>query len=460
MNNASSLRIFCLLVLVCMAATRSGAQESSPESNPVMATGTLNLVLASKNGFVIAADSRMSSEKPFECAGKLQLYCDNSQKLFRTTPHSAMVIAGFAVGRFGTPLDLAVASVIRKEFATSRWPNDDHAAQAPFAARTSLEGALTDVATLFDPRTPPQKLALWATFARFDSDGAPIIEQEVFIAQWRPTGPRNVLVPTYAVQSGKLKISEFHPITAGISCLADAILDGHYRTIDPVILKYYKTRAKKELLDAMTIDDMVALSKAIFRETRKFTDLVGGADQIGVFPATGNVRWSLPSNLPTEASLLPMVMRWQGLTCTDGNNPPCGTVPVSFTISLDQPLEDVFKKFFVASEFVRIPVALDGNLFVGDTFDQVTFRWTGGPVVMQRNILKDCVLELPNGVIVPDNLELNGRCTIQRKDKENLDIYTIVGGRQQVPPGPCAEWDENHKCVRYSSLGIPRDLHP
>jgi hypothetical protein len=451
--------IFCLLVLVSLAVTRSKAQER-PESNPVMATGTLNLVLANKNGFVIAADSRMSSSggQAFLCQGKLQVYCDNSQKLFRTTPNSAMVIAGFAVGRFGTPLDLAVASVVRKKFAPSAWSSrDDYADRVPSVASMLLEEALKGVAALYDPNTPPQNLALWATFVRFDSDRAPIIEQEVFTAQWKPTGPQNVLIPSYAVQSAKLKITEFRPVTVGISCIADAILSGHYRTTDPVILKFYKIRPNKDLRDAMTINDMTALAKAIFRETRKYTDLVGGNDQIGAFAATGTAQFSLPANLPKEASLLPMVMRWEGLTCTSENNPPCGMAPVSFSLSFDQPPEDYLKKLFVASEFVRIPVALDDNIFVGNTFDHVTFRWRGGAVFMRRNTFRDCVIEFPEGLNLPDNLEVNGKCSIERK--ADIDTFTIVGGRQQVL-GVCAKRDEHNKCLQYSSFGLPRDLHP
>src|SRR5271170_2628571 len=107
-NALTSLVSLAILVMPAQVA----AQQENSQSNPVMASGTLNLVLANKNGFVVAADSRMSSDHPFLCEGKRQLYCDNSQKLFRTTPNSAMVIAGFAVGQFKSPLDLAVASVI------------------------------------------------------------------------------------------------------------------------------------------------------------------------------------------------------------------------------------------------------------------------------------------------------------------------------------------------------------
>src|ERR1039458_3668293 len=89
-----------LLLSATLMSVRAVAQQLAPEANATLASGTLNIILANKNGFVIGADSRMSSDTSFDCEGKLQLYCDNSQKLFRSTSHSAMAIAGFAVGRW------------------------------------------------------------------------------------------------------------------------------------------------------------------------------------------------------------------------------------------------------------------------------------------------------------------------------------------------------------------------
>jgi hypothetical protein len=424
--------IHALVLLVVLATPiQSWAQQAKTLPSPVMASGTLNLVLANKNGFVIAADSRMSSEVPAPCEGKRQLYCDNSQKLFRTTPNSAMAIAGFAVGQFNSPLDLAVASVIRKQFGSSRWLTDDHADAVPSTAEGALEDALAGVAALFDPaKTPAQSLSLSATFVRFDTERVPIIEQKIFSANWKPTGAQNALTPEYNVVSGRKKVAEFFALPVGITCVADAILAGHYTTMDSVIQNYYRMRTNRAALDEMTIEGMVALAKAILAETQKFTDLVGGDAQIGSFPASGNVQWSLPANLPSEAKLQPRVYRFSGLTCSDSSTPPCGFAPVSFFVSSQQPPEEVFKKFFLASRFIRIPVALDNNLFVGSTFDHVTLRSLGGSFFMLRNIYNDCVLELPEGVELPPNSELVGKCTVE--SKTNIDVYTIVGARPQM----------------------------
>jgi hypothetical protein len=424
-THATALALLALL----MVSPKAGTQEQPVTTG--LAVGTLNLMIANKNGFVVITDSRKSGPRLMQCDGKQQLYCDNSQKLFRTTPHSAMMIAGFASAWDSTPLDLEVASVIRKQFDPSQWPNDDHADVVPSIAEGVLTDALVDVAAIFDPQTPSHALSLTATFVRFDADKAPVVEVKYFTEQWKPSGPHNVIVPEYKVQGGSRKVTEFGYVAAGVTCVADAIMEGYYLSTDPAIKGYYEKRSNKLLLDQMTVEDMLALAKVVMKETEKFTGLVGGGDQFGAFPAdNANVQWSLPTNLPSDAQLQPRTLRWEGIACTSASNPPCGSAPVSFMFSRSQPHYERFKKFFLASQFLQIPIALDGNLFVGNTFDHATLRWRGGSFFMRRNTFKDCVLELPNGTELPHGSELEGKCTLERKD--DIDIYTIVGGHREV----------------------------
>jgi hypothetical protein len=420
-------------ISLILAALLITAREAIPQEQPVspsLATGTLNLVLANKNGFVVITDSGKSSAQPFQCNGQQQFYCDDSQKLFRTTPQSAMMIAGFASGRDNTPLDLAVASVIRKEFSGAQWRNDDHANNVPSTAEGVLQDALTDVAAIFDPaQTPPQNLVLIATFVRFDTDRVPIVEVKYFIERWKPTGPQNSLVPEYTVQNESKKVTTFVYFPAGVTCVAEAILSGHYVSNNAVLERFYEKR-RNNLLSEMSLEDMLNLAKVIMKETEKFTDVVGGEDQVGVFPADGgNLQWSLPTNLPSEAQLQPRTLRFEGISCSNlSSPPPCGYAPVSFMVNPNQRYDEIFKKFFLASQFVQIPVALDGNLFVGNTFDHATLRWRGTSFFMRRNTFKDCVLEMPIGTELPHGSELGGKCVVERKD--NIDIYTIVGSHR------------------------------
>lgn len=60
-------------------------------------SGTLNLVLANRNGFVVAADGRGTNKDGgvIDCS-------DDFQKLFRTGKRSAMAIAGLLATPKGT----------------------------------------------------------------------------------------------------------------------------------------------------------------------------------------------------------------------------------------------------------------------------------------------------------------------------------------------------------------------
>jgi hypothetical protein len=425
--------IVVLFTLAAMVAIKSAeGQDREPGMRPVLAAGTLNLVLANKNGFVIAADSRMSSETPFDCNGKQQIYCDNSQKLFRTGRNSALVIAGFAVGRKNTPLDLAVASMLRRRFGPDGLSRGRGTVEAASGwAEHALEQALTGVAALYDPSaTAPQNLFLIATFAGLDAHGVPMLRQVTFEEMWRASGPLNVVAPEYQTTSTQVTVNKFVSVRAGITCVADAILSGIYRSEDPAIRAYYQ-ELKGGLLDNISLEEMRALAQAILRETRNFTPLVGGQDQIGVFPVAGDVEWSLPSSLPKLTQMSPGFMLWKGLLCTT-SHPPCtesGRGGFTFFQDFQGLGDDTITKFFLASEFKDIPVALDNNYFVGSCFDGATLKWRGGTFFLRASNIsqcfKQCALELPEGKELPSDSELNGKCRLIRKPEVTIEPTTV-----------------------------------
>jgi hypothetical protein len=406
-------------------------QDREPEVRPALASGTINLVLANKNGFVIAADSRMSSETAFYCEpdGKRQLYCDNSQKLFRTGPTSAMVIAGFAVGHKNSPLDLAIASVLRRRFGSAGLPGDRG---TPYAASDwaehALRQALIGVAALYNPaKIPAQNLSLTTIFAGFDKNGAPVLRRLLFTETWSLTGPLHVMAPEYQVISAEKKITKFFPVTAGITCVADAVLAGIYKSNDPVI-QGYNQKLRNKLLDDLSLQEMRALAQVILRETRNFTPLVGGEDQIGEFSVNGDVRWNLPAVLPSQTQLSPSFMLWKGLFCTN-SQPQCtadGRDGLTYFQDFQHSLDEPTTKFFLASRFKDIAVALDNNYFVSSHFEGVTLKWRGGTLpFMHANTFDQCAIELPEGKDLPPDSELNGQCRLIRKPEVVVDPSTV-----------------------------------
>jgi hypothetical protein len=113
-GGAALVRYSCMTALLIIGF--AARVPASAENRPALAeSGTLNLLLANRNGFVIAADSRRSRPSPFA-------YWDDSQKLFRVAPKSAAVISGFASWvSGGSPIDFQVAAALREEFGDPEW---------------------------------------------------------------------------------------------------------------------------------------------------------------------------------------------------------------------------------------------------------------------------------------------------------------------------------------------------
>lgn len=443
--------------LRCFAATwllstiliplKSVAQQSGPEVNRFLTSGTLNIILANKNGFVIGTDSRMSGDEPFPCAGRAQLHCDNSQKLFRTTPHSAFAIAGFAVGGGNTPLDLALAPVLRRGFGPNGLPRDENSDAIAHSLEIILEDALTDVAAICDPSTPSTALSVTVILARINDKQVPVLQQLQLTEAWTPMGPLKVLAPQYSSRlTPEVTVTKFFGASVGIKFVAEAILKGVYKSDDPLIRDYYRRR-KMGQLDDMGLNEMSALAHVILRETEKFTEFVGGGDQMSEFASGDDATFHLPTGLTNDTQTTPTVTRWEGLECISTQTPFCGNAPVSFSRNPAQMAGAVrFAKLFIASEFRDIPVALDGNLFIGDSFEGVTLKWNGGSFFSYRNTFKDCVLELTSNAREHLHPELS-TCRIVRNSVVDLPPGTI--GLPSRPwfglPG---------------SFGISRDLGP
>lgn len=447
MRKAASLCLLMLSLPPSFVSAQTATKEADHPVEPSIASGTLNIVLANKNGFVIATDSRMSSDRPFLCSGKLQRYCDESQKLFRTTSHSAIAIAGFAVGRGNTPtpFDLAVAPVLRRVFGKDGLAIDDESDEIPGIIEVSLSEPLLGVAAIQDPRTPSGNLSITITFARINRSHAPVLQQLLLSEDWIPTGPLQVRIPRYTSRLGPaISAATFSSLTAGIDTVASVILAGNYSTADPVIKRYYQLRANRQLYN-MSLDDMSALAHAILRETgRAFPAYIGGDDQIGEFGADGNADFRLPNEIPTETVAVHRLIRWDGLLCTDEQRPPCGNAPLSFSISRAQPIGEVrFEKFLLGSQFKDVPVLLDDNLFIADDFDGVTLKWYGSPFFSFRNQFHNCVLELSLNAKISLHPEL-APCRLVRKgaielpaDTIGLPLHTLSGpnGSFSLPGG-------------------------
>jgi hypothetical protein len=431
------LEVNLLVLVFILLGQPTWPRQVAKKSESSVTSGTLNLLLANKNGFVIAADSRASSEVPFLCpdTSQLQSHCDNSQKLFRTTPHSAVVIAGFAVGGRNSPLNLAIASVLLRQFGPHGLVNDDQAKFVPDRIKNKLLLALRNVSALqfpFDPQHfDPQVLSV--TFARIDGSLGPLFRVLIFKETLKLSTPLQKYVPDFEIirDTGEVPVTNFVSLPLGLPYVAQAILDGYWNSVDPAIHDYYEKK-KHSQLDSMPLVEMRKLTVAILHETGKYVTGVGGADQIGVFPVAGDgVEFTLPKNLPADAQTIPLVLSSVGLDCSAAL--PCNGA-VSFSVDLTEP-QGPYRNFYLASRFRGLPIALEDNIFVGNNFDGVTFLYHGGNPYLLHNAVTNCTLEVPQAMPVPNIPDLQV-CQIVKKAVVGYSLDTVGTTRvYELGPG-------------------------
>jgi hypothetical protein len=90
-------------------------------------------------------------------------------------------------------------------------------------------------------------------------------------------------------------------------------------------------------------------------------------------------------------------------------------------------LDEPIAKFFLAGQFKGVPVALDNNYFVHNSFEGVTLKWQGGQFpYLLGNRFNNCSLELPERAEVPQDSEIRDKCNLVRKPIVSVEP-TMVG---------------------------------
>ena len=159
-------------------------------------SGTLNLVLANKSGFVIAADSRITDPKTGN-------YVDTCQKLFRTSPNSALSFAGFATALGNTPFEFEIPAVLRSRFGKS---GISDGRGAPLFVEGWIEGLvihLTKVAVILEGMGIPIDCPLIVSMAGFDSQSIPELRKITLLPVKRCCGAQGEDLPIFEVSQKK-----------------------------------------------------------------------------------------------------------------------------------------------------------------------------------------------------------------------------------------------------------------
>jgi hypothetical protein len=237
-----------------------------------------------------------------------------------------------------------------------------------------------------------------------------------------------IQAPTLDTQTPAATVDRFSLITSGLDGIAKDILKGTYKSSDPAIVTYYrKLHAGPFGRDSMGLLEMESLARAILRETKKATNLVGGPDQIAVYPVKGKPRIFGLEGLPT-AKEIPSHFILN--TCSVyGKGPQTSNEPCSGTFAFEDfthELEEPVTQFFLACIFQDVPIALDYNFFVNSEFNRTTFKYLGKkPPFARGNRYSDCTVELPETVEFDRDSEIFSHCRLVRKKTVDLNQDTL-----------------------------------
>jgi len=436
------------------------ANQSQQNKAPGIFSGTLNLVLANRKGFVIVTDSRRSSPNRFDCNGELSSHCDDSQKLFRTTANSAMAIAGFASGGAGTPFDLEVAAILRRKFGPNGIRGDTVFGESGLSGQEPipligdwcllvLEPALTGLFSLL-----PYEDVRWAassldqfefivTIAGISKDGFPHIDKILFLPRVDDLPWLGTLLPHFLTLRSDVKANHFLWESAGLDDVARKILDGSTKgeeiDSEDQAIKNYLQKKGDGRLDKMTLKEMKSLAISILRATeRKYGPWVGGEDEIGVFTTKKCSEWDLPK-LPRSAKLPPLFALTAGLSFDSGST---RWAPGFSLAGFQDPFMandagELVPQFFLANLFQNVTIRADGNYFVGNHFESVTFLYDGGSGGMAKNQYDSCTVQTPANVQIGGNFQELRNCRLAVATATERDGAQVIGRKSYLRYTPC-----------------------
>lgn len=243
------------------------AQVREQDAQPGLIHGTIDVVISTREGFVVATDSRGSNERGLE-----KTYTDDVQKLFPIGDHTACVITGVSGSELGSG-----ALRPREAIGTDLMALDRLAARRPVTAKdvaVSFKSALGAVGGLLDPHSigrsflvgelsvvslTPSNGFEWISFvlplhlAALDSGYRASVGNPVYTAHETHSGLR------------------FDVETLGQPAIADWLLrvsnSGPDSYSQSAIMKRYYALKTEGQLDQFTLDEAILLARELVQAT-------------------------------------------------------------------------------------------------------------------------------------------------------------------------------------------------
>ena len=271
--------------LVAVAGLVSFAFMAEPKENPVEDTvihGTINIVLANQNSFVIVTDSMQTQQTP---SGERQI-AEPAQKLFLLDDRSVCTVAGFGSATVSSApeFNLQTAGVIqdyKSQLARQGAP-------VGFPAKlTSMSFIfnfyLSSIANLMEVMRVQGSYSFQLILAGYDTDGTPKLGVLSLrpVVSTGPSGQPTISVATETIKEWPVR-KELTYLVSGQGDVAAAILGNPAHFIDEPSVRRYAESMAADSGSSLSIEEMKQLAKFIVHRTANRHPSVGGEIQIAV----------------------------------------------------------------------------------------------------------------------------------------------------------------------------------
>lgn len=400
------MTLVLLLVAIPVACPMAGARQNATPGE--IAHGTINVILANKNGIVALTDSMLTVTSP---SGEMRQSPDPVQKLFKLDDHSVCTIAGFVFAGGPIPQTYTDTRAIIRDYVSHLGLHPDIGIQEKLTTLGYLfRSYLTQIARVraaAGEQTPVDDYIFVLTVAGYDSDGAARVGQMTL-----STEPADSMFLQSEI--GRSEITEVRSNLvwklAGITDVAERLLKDTSGKTDRA-LAIYAESLKKDNGQSLGLEDMKKIASTLASQTARSYPGVGGANQVAVLQK-GHITDIEQASFPEPPKKPPMFMIYMADTSP-------GTGPFA---SIGVPT------LYLANRFEKGQIQLDGLYFSRNDFVSNVFLYDGGFTYLdETNHFEGCRL------LLGPHAKLDSR-TVRRL----VDGFEWSGGVYQVIRAPRA----------------------
>lgn len=353
----------CLFfVSACPTRMVLGMSVDQLDNGHSVLRGTLNVVLANKNGFVVITDSMVTS---ISRQGTEQLP-NPAQKLFRIDERTVATIAGFGSGTIPTAPEFNTSAAgILGRYIRELEKNPDSAFSEKLTALSFTFNfylsSFANISAVVSGDIPPGLYEFQMLLAGYEPDGTAKVARLVLRTSIAlgPDGQRTF--SSFVEQAtSKTVHKEFVFETAGQDDIAQNVLLNPDSYQDISVVQKYAEAMQKDRGASMSLEEMEQLARFLIQITEQRYTSVGGERQLAILEK-GKIQ-------SVEQRQFPAVQGPMFFNLITGNH-------------LEGPRAIVLKNavgLWVNNHFKRDQRVIDGNYFFGNEFVDSQIRYDGG----------------------------------------------------------------------------------